>query len=132
MDMPWSLAKSLSTHILNTIKQARNSKPEQIKYYNINETIVTRNISQIIDLFMNHTVNFNEQACLKVRERDMGRELMNNCYAEMASLIRDTIARDYVTVVCEKAYCVTAFFNRPAVMYEFFLGPLYIGVYRNN
>ncbi|CAG2179977.1 unnamed protein product [Oppiella nova] len=118
-------------HILERINQARESKFKVIQYYNMNITEVNENTDKIIKIFMDVTKDFETEICLRYEEKDMGRMVGNNCYAEVSTIVRRSYLA-YEVTIGETAYAVTDYDQlsvNHSKKFEFFLGPLFFGVY---
>ncbi|CAG2114625.1 unnamed protein product [Medioppia subpectinata] len=64
-----------------------------------------------------------------IEENLMGRTITNNCYAVAAGNIVFAIAGKHEVTIGEKAFMLTDSIVEVEIKYEFFLGPLYFGVY---
>jgi hypothetical protein len=116
---------------LERINWARNSTYKIIQSYNVDAETITKNISKIIEIFIQTTNGFESHSCLKLTEEEMGRFTTNNCYAIISSRIKSELNGNYEIAVGEKAYSVTDY-DGHSIVYEFFLGPLYFGVYQTK
>ncbi|CAG2172014.1 unnamed protein product [Oppiella nova] len=121
-------------HIVAKINEARAlaKKYDHLIVDNMNVTEATKHIDDILTIFMDVTYDFDSYACVELDEKDMGRTVENNCYALITNKITNTIKGKYELVVGEKAYMVTDSVTNEEIKYEFFLGPLYFGVYRSK
>jgi hypothetical protein len=119
---------------LDRIHSARNSTYQLIQSYNVDTETITKNISKIIEIFTQTTNGFETESCLKLKEEQMGRFTTDNCYAQISSRIKYGLNGKYEIAVGEKAYFVTDYFQNDisSIVYEFFLGPLYFGVYETK
>ncbi|CAG2179023.1 unnamed protein product [Oppiella nova] len=118
-------------HILERINQARESKYSVIQYYNMNITEVNENADKIIKIFMDVSKDFQTESCLRLEEQDMGRFVNNNCYAQVSRIVSDSYLA-YEVTIGETAYAVTdydQFSVNHSKKFEFYLGPLFFGVY---
>ncbi|XP_054152551.1 uncharacterized protein LOC128951327 [Oppia nitens] len=126
-----SLRSDAGTHILAKVNLAKQQAPNYKLglYRNVDMDIILANISRIISEFDEITVDFESQQCMDVPEEDMYRTEDTNCYAIIADTILHALNGPYRIVVGERAYLNVDFFDGTAAMYEFYLGPLYFGVY---
>ncbi|CAG2115341.1 unnamed protein product [Medioppia subpectinata] len=116
-------------HILAKITEARAAKYSHLFVTNMNPGDAVKQVDQIVKLFQEITQSFDNQPCLRIEENLMGRTIEDNCYALITNRIVQTIAGKYELTVGEKAFMVTDSVTEKEIKYEFFLGPLYFGVY---
>ena len=97
----------------------------------MNITEVDENADKIIKIFMDVTKDFQTEGCLLLEEQEMRRFLGSNCYATVSRVVSVSY-KDYEVTIGETAYAV-ADYDQGSMSYakkfEFYLGPLFFGVY---
>jgi len=121
-------------HILDKVNVARSANPEMVRIHHLEQKDVDAKVAELVQLFTKATENLKDHACVTLDEKDMGRTYDNNCYAQITKVIGPTTHFDgYEVAIGEKAYIIADYKEDPTVnpakLYEFFLGPLFFGVY---
>ncbi|XP_054153204.1 alpha-amylase-like [Oppia nitens] len=126
-------APTLGQHILDALNQARNSNYQLIRSNGLLPFQTIGQINRIIQTFRRVTANFNGQPCLTRTPANAGRNTQDNCYAVIAdAILRANIVPGYLITVGERAYMATDYWLNQEQSIEFFMGPLFFGVYKER
>ncbi|XP_054152732.1 uncharacterized protein LOC128951509 [Oppia nitens] len=125
--------ETLEQHILDALSQARNSNYQLIRVNGLLPFQSIRQINQIVQTFRRVTANFNGQPCLSRTPANAGRNTQDNCYAVIAdAILQANIVPGYLIAVGERGYMATDYWLNREQSVEFFMGPLFFGLYKER